>query len=158
MPAAETKIASGVLSQFSVLDTAIGGSTRDTLRHLYSFDDHGKRTVDRVQQLVGNQWVDTMLQTSTYDAHGNMLTDTYEGLTPGMKGVHRGLRLLYTYDANDCLVEAVRQFQDTVEWRTSVRHTYTYDGNRNMLTDLFRDLIRLPDNGITIPARVTPTT
>ena len=49
-------------SQIYVIDTAIVRSTRDTTRHLYTFNAKAKRTLDSTQRLTGDLWGDSVVR------------------------------------------------------------------------------------------------
>jgi hypothetical protein len=148
-------------SQLYVIDTAIVFSTKDTTRHLYSFNASGKRTVDLAQRLVDDLWVDISRKTNTYDASnnifsewdeswsigqwvtssrytftydadGNRLSWSYEARLSGpLAFVDRGTS---TYDANGRETSYVYEKWSTGHWVNDGRSTYTYDSSGNILS------------------------
>ena len=85
-------------SQIYVIDTAIIQNTKDTTRHLYSFNASAKRTSDVMQKLIGKHWVDTLRWTNTYDVSNNILSELSEYWSNGQWV--DSLRVTNTYDAN----------------------------------------------------------
>ena len=151
-------------SQFYVFDTVIVHSTYDTTRHLYSFNTKAKRTTDSTQNLRGGLWGDTLRETNTYDASGNMLSelceyysklqwvkswrDTYTYDAKGNMLTHLqeswsngqmmgGFRNTWTYDANGNTLTYLYESWSEGQWGNSARQTCTYDANGNMLISLF---------------------
>jgi hypothetical protein len=125
------------LSHIYVVDTAIVLSTKDTTRHLYSFNASAKRTSDVTQKLIGTLWVESLRQTNTYDSRDNMLSDAHEYWEND--AWVNAWRSTYTYDANGNGVTELVQQWSNAQWVNLFRYTHTYDGNGNMLTELWED-------------------
>jgi hypothetical protein len=129
-------------SQISVIDTAIvqrlgygNDDPGDTTRHLYSFNAAAKKTSDLTQKLTGGFWVDTLLETNTYDANNNMLTELYEYWSNGQwVNSDRGT---CTYDANNNMLTGLWEYWSNGQWVNSYRYAYTYDPDNNMLSELY---------------------
>jgi len=145
-----------------VIDTAIIRSTRDTTRHLYSFNANAQRTLDVTQRWTANIWVDSLRETNTYDASNNMLshldetwsngewvreerfTYTYDACNnrlscmaePLSEGNTNWWRDTCAYDARNNMLSDVYEFWSHGQWLNSGRYTYTYDARNNVLSTL----------------------
>jgi hypothetical protein len=125
-------------SRIYIIDTAIVRSTIDTTRHLYSFNATARRTYDVTQKLVGNIWVDTLSETSAYDASDSMLSDLFEQWSNGQWVGWS--RYTYTYGANGKMLSEVNERTWlTQQWKNFWRYTYTYDAHGNTLSQLFEN-------------------
>ena len=120
-------------SQVSVIDTAIVLSTRDTTKHLYTFNANAKRTSDVMQKWKDNTWVDTLRQTNTYDASDNMLSDWHEYSFNGQWV--NWWRNTYTYDASNKVHSDLYEYWSNGQLTSSFHGTYTYDDHGNMLSE-----------------------
>lgn len=58
--------------QISVIDTAVVYNTIDTTKHVYAYDGNGKMTSDLTQKWTYGLWQDSLRETRTYDAGGNL--------------------------------------------------------------------------------------
>jgi hypothetical protein len=99
-------------SEIYVIDTAIVvRSSKDTTRHLYSFNAAAKTNADLTQKLTGGLWKDTLRGTYTYDASNNMLSDLKELWSNGQ--LANSYRYTYAYDASGSCrsIEEARDFE-----------------------------------------------
>ena len=81
------------------------------------------------------QWINTTLDSSTYDANGNMLVHLYKYWYQGVW--KDSILSSRTYDANGNMLTNEGWYMTNNQWTNHDRSTYTYDSNGNILTYLF---------------------
>jgi hypothetical protein len=111
------------------LHEVMNDPSENTLRETWTYDATGDMLSDWVEVLVNDQWVNYYRVTYTYDANGNMLS--YEEWSNGRN------RWTYTYDASGNRLSELNEMWQNGQWVNSIRIMYVYDVLGN-LTSVWR--------------------
>jgi hypothetical protein len=102
-------------------------------REIYSYDCGTLITILE-QESIDEDWMDSKLETYTYDADGLLSHKVIDYISWG--GYLE--RYTYTYDVNGNKLTEVAEYDDGGVWFPMEKNTYTYDANANMLTMLYQ--------------------
>jgi len=100
-----------------------------------SLDSTTQSNLTLRQTWLNGQWQNSELDSSTYDANGNMLVHLFKYWSQG--AWKDSILSSRTYDANGNMLTNVGWYMINNQWTNHDRSTYTYDANGNMLTYLF---------------------
>jgi hypothetical protein len=102
-------------------------------REIYNYECGYLMTLLK-QEPMGEEWMDSKLETYFYDADGRLLYKEIDYISWG--GWLE--RYTYTYDVNGNKLTEVIEFDDGGFWSPMEKKIYTYDANANMLTMLYQ--------------------
>ena len=126
-------------SQFYVIDTALEVSDQGTMRHLYSFNTAGKKTLDLVEAQRDGQWVNYTRTSYTYDERNSETGWIFEGWSNGQW--MNQYRRIIARDAKGRIVSDLYQTWSEAQWANSYRYTYAYDVNGRTLSQMWENWI-----------------
>jgi hypothetical protein len=111
-------------------------SLPDTIRYIFSYNAYGMATSMLIELWQNGQWTNSSLDTCTYNAGSDQLTDLNKQWQNG-QWVNSTLDSS-TYDANGNRLTYLRGYWTEGQWTNYTLDTYTYDSNGHQLTDMIQ--------------------
>lgn len=106
-------------------------------RRTNSYDERGNRLTQLNENWTKeNVWVNALRYTWTYDVNGNILLNLYEIYSNNTWNNYECYECTYNTTGDMLTKLQERWTASTSTWGPTARYTWTYDANRNILSDL----------------------
>jgi hypothetical protein len=127
--------ASGMIT-LSFMDTWQNGQWTNSSLDTCTYDANGNQLSDLNKQWQNDQWINNRLDSSTYDANGNRLTY----LTGNwIEGQWTNYTLdIYTYDSKGNELTDMSEDWLNSQWQIDNIYRYTYDPRGDVLTEMYQ--------------------
>ncbi|MBE0651613.1 MAG: T9SS type A sorting domain-containing protein [Bacteroidales bacterium] len=110
------------------IDTAVVYSVlNNPERYIFSYSQTGNRSSTHTQNMKGGVWVQSTMDTATYDSIGNELSDSWRNWVNG--SWQNSTRKLYTYGQQRSLLSTYEQIWQNGKWVNSDSSYYNYNSN-----------------------------